>query len=305
MYDSATGKSISSTQKKKEKPVKPTAPTADVVRVKPRTMNHKVHHRTQKSNTLARSPLHKPHRTIRRETEDSHKSAPISAAQEREGRAKSIQRSPSVAKFSHHVSKIEKRYDHLPVAQAPYVDEPKRQVTKSEEAFNKALADADSHNQTHKRVKHKNKRGFVKPLAITASAILLLGFFGYQNLPNLNVRIASSRAGFSAKSPGYTPNGFSTGRINYETGKVVINFKSNSNQNTYSLTEKVSGWNSEALMHNYLIGNNHEHQTQQVKGKTIYLYDGSNATWVNGGVWFNIQSEYLTNDQLIRIASSL
>jgi hypothetical protein len=44
----------------------------------------------------------------------------------------------------------------------------------------------------------------------------------------------------------------------------------------------------------------------QQKGLTIYMYDGSHATWVNQGVWYTIEGDSLLDtEQLLRIATSL
>lgn len=137
--------------------------------------------------------------------------------------------------------------------------------------------------------------------------VLLAGFFAYQNIPNISMRVAASRAGFSAKMPGYQPSGFALqGPINYKPGQISLSFKSNSDDRAFNVSQQVSGWNSEALADNYLAANNKEYQTYQDKGRTIYLYDNSRATWVSGGIWYEVDGNgILSSEQLIRVANSL
>ncbi len=56
---------------------------------------------------------------------------------------------------------------------------------------------------------------------------------------------------------------------------------------------------------NHVLTNKQPFQTFQDAGKTIYIYEDSKATWVNGGVWYQINGNAsLTSDQLLRIANS-
>lgn len=139
------------------------------------------------------------------------------------------------------------------------------------------------------------------------AALLLTGFFVYQNIPNLSMRVASTRAGFSAQLPGYKPAGFSQEKlVSYAPGKVTVSFRSNSDERQFQLTQQSSNWNSQALADNYLAKADKQYQTFQASGKTIYIYDNSSATWVNGGVWYQIEGQSdLSSDQLLKIANSI
>jgi hypothetical protein len=55
-----------------------------------------------------------------------------------------------------------------------------------------------------------------------------------------------------------------------------------------------------------VTSNKHPYQPFEANGRTIYIYDGNKATWVDGGVWFNIDGKAnLNSDQLLKIADSL
>ena len=195
-------------------------------------------------------------------------------------------------------------------------ESPAKPYSKSEEAIANAMLNANSHQARKSRPgkpKHRLARnlGFSRKAAnitLTALTIIILGgFVLYQNIPNLSMRIASSRAGFSANMPSYKPSGFSmSGPVEYGPGKVKISFSSNSDQRSFSLTQQVSNWNSSALVDNYMVASNKQYQTFDDNGKTIYIYDSSNATWVSGGVWYQIEgNSSLNSDQLLKIANSI
>jgi hypothetical protein len=190
--------------------------------------------------------------------------------------------------------------------------------TATERMITSALANANSHAEvapTHRIIRKRNR--VIRKLGISAraasmstavlAAVLLVGFFAVQNVPNLSMRVAATRAGFNATMPGYQPSGFSfKGPINFSPGQVIISFKSNTDGRAYEVKQQASKWNSEALLVNYVQKSDRQYQTYLDRGRTLYIYDGSNATWVNDGVWYTIEGESsMTTDQLIRIAASI
>lgn len=235
-------------------------------------------------------------------------------------RGSGIGRSPFVHKFSAHHTKPVEISDHVAVESPP---EPHRPMTDKpqvkaanpahkseandslEDIFKKAIADAPTKRKHTKKGKsHTQKVGRTATLA--ATFVVLVGFIAYMNFANLQVKIASTQAGFDASLPSYTVAGYKMNRaIDTEPGKVSISFTSNTDDRSYTVNEEASRWNSYALQENYLSARNITYQTTQDAGKTIFLYDNGNATWVNGGVWYTINSDSLSTEQLVNIASSL
>jgi len=182
----------------------------------------------------------------------------------------------------------------------------------------RGLAVANSHELPTLPSQHKSKRKKlahklgISPRAMAISStvlagVLLGGFFAIQNVPNLSMRVASARAGFNASMPGYSPSGFSfKGPIKYSPGQVTISFDSNTDDREYSVTQRATNWNSEALLSNYVVSTNKQYQTYLDRGRTLYIYDESNATWIDNGVWYQVEGNSdMTTDQLVRIASSI
>ena len=147
-------------------------------------------------------------------------------------------------------------------------------------------------------------------LLIIAGFIVLIGLiiFGiYRLVPSISVGVAASQAGVSATYPEFTPDGYTLKQpVEYSDGQVVLTFHSNSNDNNYSITQTRNSWDSSAVLDNVVkpkVGENYV--TTKERGLTIYSYD-NNATWVNGGVLYTINSSsVLSGDQIRKIATSL
>jgi hypothetical protein len=254
-----------------------------------RPVKHVVHRKQQRSQTLMRRAVSKPSMAIApspatTQTTEPTAKPPVDA---RLKRAQAIQKSARISKFSAGApAQVEKRAEPLSVRpapahiasptthSAPHHAPPAKTVSKSEAHFNRALSKSTAHTEHKKPLKKQRrmaKRMGISSRALNAAAgalaiVLLAGFFAYQNIPNISMRVAASRAGFSAKMPGYQPSGFALqGPINYKPGQISLSFKSNSDDRAFNVSQQVSGWNSEALADNYLVANNKEYQTYQDK----------------------------------------
>lgn len=245
-----------------------------------------------------------------------------SVPQHRQHLANTVQKSAHVKKFGTAVSEytpVRPVVAPLHVQAAPPATPPVtyKQHTKTSDLLERALQAAEGHKQQYNeprlRIHHKiakkigvNARTIVVSMTVLAG-LVFGGLYAYQNVPKLAMRVAASRAGFNATLPDYNPSGFSfNGPVQYAEGQVTIGYKSNTDDRQYRLTQKTTDWTSESLLNNYIISAEKSYQTYQDNGRTIYIYDDNNATWVSGGVWYQIEGDSeLTTDQLVRIASSL
>ena len=194
-----------------------------------------------------------------------------------------------------------------PVSRQPHSQAAKSTTTA--ELLERALQHATSHQQEaspksrrqHKRTKHHLKIG-----AALAAPLILLLLRASQNLTGIRLQLAAARIGFSTKLPDYQPPGFSQGALNYSPGVVAAQFHSNSDSRAYTVTQKRSAWDDSTLREQFLAPTDAQYVTTEVAGRTIYLYGQRNATWLNDGIWYVVQSNGALNDrQLIRIATSL
>lgn len=297
----------------------------------------------QKSNTLMRKAVKKPtERTTKNENSVSSISKPsLQVNPRRVAHAKAIQKSPHIQKYGvidHRSSVRKSKISELPVQpqiqQAPHPAQhlPARQLNSQQQqtthshnpvsaassVIESALHSAQSHAQlllpehAPKKKRLHHKLGISKKVARVATgglaAILLVGFFALQNIPNLSMRVAAARSGVNSTLPGYTPSGFAySGPIDYSEGIVTVSFKSNTDERHYTITQQNSAWTSDSLLSEFVASNTEQYQTYlDGRGRTLYIYDKNNATWVQDGIWYKVEGESkLTTDQLARLAGSM
>lgn len=296
----------------------------------------KVHHKPERSKTLMRTVVKKPAvkqpqaTAIKTELPAHHIKTPTLAETVRPERALNaslIHKSNLISKFGRSFNGSHIKTDVVPVKSAP--NERTHKASKAAAAiakpvtakvvanpFDTALENATSHEQPkikktplHHKVARKLR---INPGTLVAGStglvlLVIAGFWAYTNVPNVAVRVAAMRAGVSASVPSYQPAGFTLkGPISYEPGQITINYKSNTDNRDFSVVQRTSDWNSETLLDNFVNAKNQQYQTVEANGRTIYIYDGGNATWVDGGTWYQVLSKStLSSDQLLRIADSL
>lgn len=332
-YDAATGREVTRTQHQSPKKPSSQGVSLDGMAKRshpPRKTSQPAHHRTQRSNTLKRSTVGKPQavknvasskkahqaKTPTKTMAEAGQALRHSVPSDRLHRVKSVNQSKLIQRFNSDVSptvhkhavKAKQHASSMVQAVSSVVDRPTAQ-------FGQAIEQATSHTAKKIRktpVRHRIARKLrISTKALNASAmavavLLFVGFFGYQNAPNLSMRVATMRSQVEGSLPGYAPNGFSLNRsIAYKPGEITLAYQSNSDERYFEVKQTASQWDSDALAQNF-IAEKDQVRTIQDKGKTIYLYEESNATWVDGGVWYRIEGESLLNsDQLSRLANSL
>jgi len=142
--------------------------------------------------------------------------------------------------------------------------------------------------------------------AAVGLSVVLLGLIVAQNATGVRLQMASAKAGFDVSLPGYRPAGFALGQLNYSSGAVAAQFSSPTGNRHYTITQKQSPWDSQALLNNFVAADYTGYQTISANGLVIYLYGNHDATWVNDGVWYVVQSDgSLSDQQLIALAASL
>lgn len=267
----------------------------------------------QKSATLARAVVQKPGNSTHKTHFDI--STPII------GRKKPY----TISEIRHHQKHESiKKSAHVPVSPAQTISpSPEKHsfvpIKKTEEMIQEQLSKANAHLMTFSKpnIKKRLKKRFAKMnpvkrrfvgLASAVSLVLLfLGTFVYLNLPGISMSIASSRAGFDAYLPSYTPNGFSIIKpIGYTKGRIVTSFKSNTNDMKYSIEQKPSSWTADILRDQVTSSNGNQFQSQSINGLTVYFTAENSATWVDRGLLFTFQGNSgLSSDQIASIAASM
>jgi hypothetical protein len=304
LYDAVTGLPVDPSSKSKEKPVSPAVVKKRAAEVAAQS----VHTQPQRSQTLHRRAAKKVNPTI--------------AKRPKAGQHMDITRSSRIARFAPHpVAAPAKKVAtpdiapkaHPLVARAharimkPIASAPATKTSKQvkDEAISKALATPTAKPEKKKHGFHWSRR-FTIVTAIFA--VLIIGaYLTYVNIPSISVGFAASQAGIAATYPQYKPDGYHLNQpVTYSDGTVTLQFKSNSDNSQYSIVQTRSSWDSSAVLTNIVkkaAGDNYI--TTQESGLTIYSYN-NNATWVNGGILYTIESNApLSGEQIRHIATSL
>lgn len=308
-YDAATGLPIGS------EPAKPAKQTKSVPKATGRsaaaTPSTAVHATVQRSQTLHRRAAKKPAAASRRPGT---------------GRHMDIARSAKVTKFAPHpvVKPVEKKTDTPdkpaqihPVVQRAQVTAARRKKTPAQApatakevkdaAISAALAAPKAPPEKPPKRPRKLWRRRALVTVIILAAITASAYAVYRFVPSISVGIAATQANVNASYPEYTPDGYSLSHpVTYEDGKVTLKFTSNSNENSYTIVQARSSWDSSAVLDSVVkpaAGDNYV--TTKERGLTIYTFNTS-AAWVNKGILYTIQSKAsLSGEQVRRIATSL
>lgn len=274
-----------------------------------------VHAKTKKAHTLNRHGVKKAKPAQHAATSVAGVASTHVSDAQRAERAKHVHQSQAISKFG--------SGDIAPTHPAPIVEPeppavttpPAAPLSAKEELIAQHLAQvaAASSAQPKPKKSGKVKQWLKQPrrttvLAMSASAVLLAGYITYINIPNMSLRVASSRAGFAAHLPGYQPAGFQfDGPVAYQPGEITVGYGSPGGDRHYTIVQKESNWDSQTLLEHIEPQAELYPATYQESGLTVYIYDGQVATWINAGVWYTInnQSAGLTTEQMLKIAASL
>lgn len=288
------------------------------------------HRRTERPKTLMRHAVKKPAAPKQKTTEHPlkrHATPRLKPDPSRLERAQKTAKHQAVSRFgvSSKITAASTEYPavkpvitELPVQPEPQFHTPVQATAPQpshENTFQHMLDQANSHTQPrHKRPTRRQHVSYklgvstrvINFSAAVLSAVLLIGFFAYQNLPNLSMRLAAQRSGVAAQMPGYQPAGFGlSGPIEYGRGQITLDFRSHSDERQFRISQHATAWDNHALLEEYLDPTQETYQTLQYQGKTVHIYN-QGATWVHNGVWYEVDNKArLSNDQLLRLAASL
>ena len=297
-----------------------------------------VHNKTERSQTLMRQILKKPE--VEKGSAQVSLSKPAKQPEHiimrakrneaREARAAETQQHAKVHKFkSHHADTVVTRVENIAVKQAPsnakqVAGQPVENLTSAppltlrttrakqqRNSFESVLRNAPAPAPIHigrKGKKSASQRKTRGMLAVFGILVILGGFFTFYSLPSIRMQIASRNVGFTAAIPRYQPTGFSLNKsIQYQPGRVILRYASNTDANSgFTVTQEKTALDSASMVNSYLGKTKDQAIEETSNGRTVYIYNGTNATWVDGGIWYNIQGNAnLSSDQLLRIASSI
>jgi hypothetical protein len=184
----------------------------------------------------------------------------------------------------------------------------------SHQQLERLLDHALTHASAHKQARRSRTKGLKRitlapkwlTLGATSLAVLLVaGFFAWQDIPQVSMRVAATQAHVSATVPAYTPAGYNfVAPASANNNKVTIDYKAPTG--SFAISQQASNWDSSSVAANAAPAST-QVQSSQINGTTVYIYGNSNnAEWVNHGVLFNLTDKAnLSSDQILKIANGL
>ena len=183
----------------------------------------------------------------------------------------------------------------------------KQALRKVERLDDDGTMGAQFNEATQQKQHFWKKRSFAITACMAIVSLALLGYLVALNMPDISVRVAAMQTGIDKIYPSYVPSNYRLdGLVKEDAGRVTMNFK-NDEGKKFTLMEEKSSWDSAAVLSNYVKKNwGGSYSIAKGQGLTIYI-SGSNAAWVNGGVFYVISNEdgALTATDLHDIAVSL
>lgn len=210
--------------------------------------------------------------------------------------------------------------EHKPLTKQPPANSAKTQKKLADPTPTEPVDTALLHATSHTQPKHKGPnivqrtarklRISTRTLAMSSVALFVLfagGIVAYSRIPHIAMQVAVQRTGIHASLPSYSPAGFSLKQpIDYKADQISLQYTSNTDKRAFRVIQKASAWDSQALLENFFADKHKQYQTTQIKGRTVYTYNNGDATWVDGGTWYQIVgNSALSSDQLIKIIDSL
>jgi hypothetical protein len=291
---------------------------------------HKLHHRSEKAQTLMRGALKKPAAQVGGHIQ---KLTP-GFNPRREIHAKTVSKHDRVKHFGHPVPSGHLPHPIIKAKAAPRQTSAAAADTavtsvalpsmvtsashqKLERMLDLALTRADAHKQALRY--HAARHFWQRPsflgrrtgLKISLMAVILLvaaGFAAWQKFPQLSVKLAASRLHISASVPSYKPEGYSLAApAKAIDGKVLLKYQAVSDASqSYDISQAPSDMTSTSLA-NTLSPDGSQMQTSQVGGNTVYIYGPKNdAAWVNNGILYKLNDRAnLSSDEIINIVKGL
>jgi hypothetical protein len=170
--------------------------------------------------------------------------------------------------------------------------------------LNRALNRATAHEQPAVEITgSKRYRLAFVAVPVLVAALLVIGV---RDFTSLQLKIASAKAGFATSLPAYRPAGFDLNQLNYNSGIFASEFRAKNSNQGYIITQKSTSWTTQDLLDNYVKTAAASYQVVQLGNRTIYLYGNGDASWVNGGIWYQIVSDgSLSESQIIDTINSL
>ena len=172
-----------------------------------------------------------------------------------------------------------------------------------------ALKDTDNLETSPELHPKKRSKRLLLALICSTATVGAIAAFVYFNMPDISVKVTAMQSGVDATYPSYVPRNYQlSGVTSQKDGKITMVFTNTSTEDSFTLTEETSTWDSNALLTNYVKEKyNDNYTTLREQGITVYI-DSEHATWVNGGTRFELAAshgKFLSKEQIRNLVISL
>lgn len=167
------------------------------------------------------------------------------------------------------------------------------------------MARAELENTKKQETKRGHRKFKLSAIAAAITAVaLVLGYGGYLVYPNVQLRIAASQAGLDTKTF-YAPKGYKvSGSVAMGAGKLAINYHGENNA-SYRLSQERSKTTEEQLKSEATVKGKDSFDSLKAGAVNVYRYNDK-AAWIKDGVLYTLDTnDFLTSDQITKIASSV
>ncbi|MDQ5944060.1 MAG: hypothetical protein QG658_126 [Patescibacteria group bacterium] len=152
------------------------------------------------------------------------------------------------------------------------------------------------------------KSGPARPTAVvmTVIGLVLLGAFLWQaNATDIQVKLASLRAGLTASVPGFVPGGWSKAQ-SLQASEGGVSYELVKDGKSLKIEQQKTDWDSQAVLEQYVLKRSTDYLALQSQGLTIYMFGDNQAAWVNQGTLYTLSGDHgIEQDDIIRMATSL
>jgi len=155
--------------------------------------------------------------------------------------------------------------------------------------------------RAHKARYRQKARFHIASMAVgTLALVVIAGFVAYQNSPSLQIKVASLKAGVSARIPNLAAVGLAYNGVRAGDGNLTLGLKGQGGN--YQLTQANTDLSDADMIQTIGVTNASGTPVYQVvlAGSTVvYRFGNNNATWVSNGKWYTLTGTNAISDSQV------
>ncbi|HUB93536.1 MAG TPA: hypothetical protein VMB52_03460 [Verrucomicrobiae bacterium] len=170
--------------------------------------------------------------------------------------------------------------------------------------FEHALANANNFVDVREHRAHYRHKAHIHIASMamgTLALLIIAGFVTFQNTPSLQLKLASLKAGVSASVPDLTTTGLVYNGVRAGDGRLTLGLKGLGG--VFQLTQEDTDLSDTDMIG--IIGSTDAsgapmYTALQAGTVTVYRFNNTGATWVNGGKWYTLSGTAALSDSQVK-----